>query len=101
VPDLDDVSGLSAQRRTVQQPTPAVYRNDPELPSPEREPPVSSSPPSSSAPGTRRIDDVFVLTLGDGENRLTPRFLDELEACVADVLATTAPRALVTSGRHS
>lgn len=40
---------------------------------------------------------VFLLDLGDGENRLSPRWLDEVEAALDEVCAAAAPRALVTT----
>jgi enoyl-CoA hydratase/carnithine racemase len=41
--------------------------------------------------------DVFVLQLGDGENRFNRDFLDEVGALVEEVAAASAPRALVTA----
>lgn len=51
----------------------------------------------SSGPKMYRTGDVFVLHLGDSENRLTPVFLDELQACLARIQAASAPRSLVTT----
>ena len=48
-------------------------------------------------PSLDRHDDVFVLTLGDGENRFNKDSLDALEACLDEVEAAPAPRALVTT----
>ena len=45
-----------------------------------------------------RNGDVFVLDLGDGENRFNAESLDEIEACLDEVEAA-APCALVTSAR--
>jgi enoyl-CoA hydratase/carnithine racemase len=39
---------------------------------------------------------VFLLDLGDGENRFNERFLDAVEAHLDEVQAASAPRALVT-----
>ena len=41
-------------------------------------------------------DDVSVLTLGEGENRLTPEWMAEVEAALDELEARPAPRALVT-----
>jgi enoyl-CoA hydratase/carnithine racemase len=45
-----------------------------------------------------KIDAVFVLHLGDGENRYTAESVAELTALIAEVEAAPAPRALVTVG---
>lgn len=45
-----------------------------------------------------RRGDVFVLTLDDGENRLSPTNLDAWEAHLTTVAETEGPRALVTVG---
>ncbi len=44
-----------------------------------------------------RHDEVFVLNLGDGENRFNKDSLDTLEACLDEVEAIPPPRALVTT----
>jgi Delta3-Delta2-enoyl-CoA isomerase len=53
-------------------------------------------------PSLSREGDVFVLDLGEGENRFNAEFFDALEACLDEVEAAPAPRALVTaaSGKH-
>ena len=48
-------------------------------------------------PSLDRRDDVFVLDLGDGENRFNADSLDALEGCLDEVEAAPAPRALVTT----
>jgi Delta3-Delta2-enoyl-CoA isomerase len=48
-------------------------------------------------PDLRRDDDVFVLDLGDDENRFNPTWLDSVEAALDEVEAAEGPRALVTS----
>ncbi|MPZ84847.1 MAG: enoyl-CoA hydratase/isomerase family protein [Actinophytocola sp.] len=52
-------------------------------------------------PKLTRDDDVFVLDLGDGENRFHPDWVDEVGAALDQVEQAAAPRALVTtaSGR--
>jgi enoyl-CoA hydratase/carnithine racemase len=53
-------------------------------------------------PSLSREHDVFVLDLGEGENRFNAEFFDSLESCLDEVEAAPAPRALVTaaSGKH-
>lgn len=53
-------------------------------------------------PSLSREGDVFVLDLGEGENRFNAELFDALEACLEEVEAAPAPRALVTaaSGKH-
>lgn len=46
----------------------------------------------------QRTGDVFVLTMDEGENRLSPAFLDAAEAHLAAVAEAEGPRALVTVG---
>ena len=46
----------------------------------------------------RREGDVHVLRFDDGENRFSPKFLDELDRALDEVTAATGPRALVTTG---
>ena len=48
-------------------------------------------------PSLDRHEDVFVLNLGDGENRFNTDFLDALESCLEEVESTPPPRALVTT----
>lgn len=42
--------------------------------------------------------EVFVLHLGDGENRLAPGWLTEVESALDELDARTGPRALITTG---
>jgi enoyl-CoA hydratase/carnithine racemase len=51
----------------------------------------------TAVPSIMRRSDVFVLTLGDGENRFNKDSLDALEACLDEVEAAPSPRALVTT----
>ena len=46
----------------------------------------------------QRDGDVFILTMDDDENRLSPSNLGELEAALATVEAADGPKALVTTG---
>ncbi len=48
-------------------------------------------------PSLTRNEAVFVLDLGDGENRLNPDSLDALEGCLDEIEAAPPPRALVTA----
>ena len=48
-------------------------------------------------PTLRRDDSVFILDLGDDENRFAPAWVGEVQAALGEVLATPAPRALVTT----
>ena len=48
-------------------------------------------------PTLDRDGDVFVLDLGDGENRFNPDSLRELGALLDEVVAAPGPRALVTT----
>ena len=50
-----------------------------------------------SLPSLQREGDVFILDLGDGENRFNAGSLDAIEACLDEVQAAPAPRALVTT----
>lgn len=50
-----------------------------------------------SAPQLRREGHVFVLDLGDGENRFNPDFCSAIEDALSEVTAAPAPRALVTA----
>jgi Delta3-Delta2-enoyl-CoA isomerase len=58
---------------------------------------VSADDQGPSLPSLHRDGDVFVLTLGDGENRFNADSLDAIEACLDEVQAAAAPRALVTT----
>ncbi|MGZ6791533.1 MAG: enoyl-CoA hydratase-related protein [Mycobacteriales bacterium] len=49
-------------------------------------------------PDLQRHGNVFVLDLGDGENRFNPPWVQAVSAAVDEVCATTGPRALVTTG---
>jgi enoyl-CoA hydratase/carnithine racemase len=49
-------------------------------------------------PSLDRHDDVFLLDLGDSENRFHPEWLAEVEGYLAQVEAADGPRALVTTG---
>lgn len=53
-------------------------------------------------PTLTREGDVFVLDLGEAENRFNGELFDSLEGCLDQVEAAPAPRALVTaaSGKH-
>jgi enoyl-CoA hydratase/carnithine racemase len=48
-------------------------------------------------PTLKRDDDVYVLDLGDGENRFSPDWLGEVNAALDEVEQAPAPRALVTT----
>ncbi|MGP9723190.1 enoyl-CoA hydratase-related protein [Corynebacterium sp. AOP40-9SA-29] len=48
-------------------------------------------------PTLTRRDDVFVLDLGDSENRFHPTWVEEVTALLDEVSAATGPRALVTT----
>jgi enoyl-CoA hydratase/carnithine racemase len=48
-------------------------------------------------PTLERHDDVFVLDLGDGENRFHPDWLAEVDAALDEVVKAEGPRALVTA----
>ncbi|MEU5030265.1 enoyl-CoA hydratase-related protein [Streptomyces milbemycinicus] len=48
-------------------------------------------------PTLDRQDNVFVLDLGDGENRFHPDWLDSVKAALDEVRAAEGPRALVTA----
>jgi Delta3-Delta2-enoyl-CoA isomerase len=50
----------------------------------------------TSSVNLERQGDVFVLNLGDGENRFNPDFCTAIAAALAEVEATPSPRALVT-----
>ncbi|HEX8104670.1 MAG TPA: enoyl-CoA hydratase/isomerase family protein [Solirubrobacteraceae bacterium] len=53
-------------------------------------------------PTLTRQDDVFLLDLGDGENRVRPELLDGFEAALDQLEGHDGPRALVThaTGKH-
>jgi enoyl-CoA hydratase/carnithine racemase len=48
-------------------------------------------------PSLRREGEVFLLDLGDGENRFNADSLEAIEHCLDEVQAAPAPRALVTT----
>lgn len=48
-------------------------------------------------PSLNRTGDVFVLDLGDGENRFSPEWMTSVSGLVEDVAHTPGPRALVTT----
>jgi enoyl-CoA hydratase/carnithine racemase len=48
-------------------------------------------------PSLTRQDDVYILNLGDGENRFNPDWVGAIEDLLDEVEAATAPRALVTT----
>ena len=48
-------------------------------------------------PTLTRDDDVFILDLGDGENRFNPDWVGAVDAALDEVEAVPAPRALVVS----
>ena len=54
-------------------------------------------PAVPTLPSLRREDEVFVLDLGDGENRFNADSLGAIERCLDEVQAAPAPRALVTT----
>jgi enoyl-CoA hydratase/carnithine racemase len=54
------------------------------------------SPNGGTAPTLSRDGDVFLLDLGDGENRFNEDFVDAVEGHLDEVQAARAPRALVT-----
>jgi enoyl-CoA hydratase/carnithine racemase len=49
-------------------------------------------------PGLRREDRVFILDLGEGENRLSPGLIKEVHVLLDEVTAQPGPVALVTTG---
>ncbi len=53
----------------------------------------------SAMPHLDRDGDVFVLQLGEGENRFNRDFIDAVTSLVDEVEATPAPRALVTTAQ--
>lgn len=54
---------------------------------------------NETRPSLSRRDDVFLLDLGDGENRFNPHRNDVIADLLAEVEAAPAPRALVTTAR--
>ncbi len=50
-----------------------------------------------STPTLSREGDVFLLDIGDGENRFNDRFIEAVEGHLDEVQAAAAPRALVTT----
>ncbi|HSZ13307.1 MAG TPA: enoyl-CoA hydratase-related protein [Solirubrobacteraceae bacterium] len=57
---------------------------------------MSAEPETKSMPTLTREGDVFLLDLGDGENRFNAQFVDAVEGHLDEVHAQPAPRALVT-----
>jgi len=57
---------------------------------------VSDAANSDAGPSLTRDGDVFLLDLGDGENRFNPAFVDAVEGHLDEIQAAAAPRALVT-----
>jgi enoyl-CoA hydratase/carnithine racemase len=57
---------------------------------------LSADSESQSVPTLTREGDVFLLELGDGENRFNTAFVDAVEAHLDAVQAASMPRALVT-----
>jgi enoyl-CoA hydratase/carnithine racemase len=53
-------------------------------------------PKETAVPTLDHQDDVFLLDIGDGENRLHPDWLAEVTAALDEVESATGPRALVT-----
>jgi enoyl-CoA hydratase/carnithine racemase len=51
---------------------------------------------STGMPTLQKSDTVYLLDLGDGENRFAPDWVGEIEDALAEVLADEGPRALVT-----
>ena len=58
---------------------------------------MSAEQQASSAPTLTRQGEVFLLDLGDGENRFNERFVEAIEGHLDEVCAAQAPRALVTT----
>lgn len=58
---------------------------------------VLSAAPRAHGPTLSRHGTVFVLDLGAGENRFTPRYLTRLQECLKEVESSPAPRSLVTT----
>lgn len=57
---------------------------------------MNADPETPSGPTLTREDDVFLLDLGNGENRFNAAFLDAVEGHLDQICAEPAPRALVT-----
>jgi enoyl-CoA hydratase/carnithine racemase len=57
---------------------------------------LSAEPEDHSTPTLTREGEVFLLDLGDGENRFNTTFVDAVEGHLDEVQAGSAPRALVT-----
>jgi enoyl-CoA hydratase/carnithine racemase len=58
---------------------------------------VSEDEQVQTLPSVTREGEVFVLDLGNGENRFNDDSLDAIERCLDEVQAAAAPRALVTT----
>ncbi len=57
---------------------------------------MSGEANNDAGPSLTRAGDVFLLDLGNGENRFNPTFLDAVEGHLDEVRSAAAPRALVT-----
>jgi enoyl-CoA hydratase/carnithine racemase len=57
---------------------------------------LSPDEQTQSAPTLQRDGEIYLLDLGDGENRFNTDFLDAVEAHLDEVSAAPGPRALVT-----
>ena len=49
-------------------------------------------------PSLDRVDEIYVLDLGAGQNVFNPEFLDAVSAALDEVVASPPPRGLVTTG---
>ncbi|WP_017934300.1 enoyl-CoA hydratase-related protein [Nocardioides sp. Iso805N] len=58
---------------------------------------MTTAPQAGSAPRLDRDGEVFVLNLGDGENRFHPDWVGAVDAALAEVEAAEGQRALVTT----
>lgn len=59
--------------------------------------PVTTQPEEAAMPVLDRHDDVYVLDLGDGENRFHPDWISAVDAALDEVEKAEGPRALVTA----
>jgi Delta3-Delta2-enoyl-CoA isomerase len=62
----------------------------------EEEDQLSPEPADPAAPSLTREEDVFLLDLGDGDNRFNAASVDAIESHLDEVQAAGTPRALVT-----
>ena len=53
---------------------------------------------TSQGPSLRSEDQLWILDLGNGENRFSPDFLDAVESALDQVLSNDGPSGLVTTG---